>query len=437
MFEGVRSWLLRMLKVPERPRPPAGSHVLRTFRAAPNYFRYRVLVWAMGQCGALIGLFWGLRFAAFASAAVPFAWLSTLITVGELLALATFIGQLPLSYALLRLDFDMRWYLLTDRSLHIREGTVRLNEKSITFANIQNISIHQNPLQRLLGISDVRVRTAGGGESGAGTPESGGMHEAIFHGVDNAEGIRDAVRERVRLHRDAGLGDTDDPEFHPPLVGSGDAVLAARAVLREVRALRAVFMLVMAFVVAGCAPRTPRMPELAPPQQQFWAALQDLCGRAFSGTVREAPANDTSFAGRELTMHVSVCRRNEIRIPFHVGTNRSRTWVLTRTAAGLRLKHDHRHEDGTEDAVTQYGGDTRGAGESGRQEFYADAHTAQIIPPAVTNVWTVEVATGKTFAYALRREGTDRRFRIEFDLSRPAPLPPPAWGFEKLARDTH
>jgi hypothetical protein len=102
--------------------------------------------------------------------------------------------------------------------------------------------------------------------------------------------------------------------------------------------------------------------------------------------------------------------------------------VLTRTPTGLRLKHDHRHEDGTADRVTQYGGDTRDAGSDARQEFHADAHTAELIPAARANVWTVEIVPGERFAYALRREGTDRRFRVEFDLGAAVAPPPPPWG---------
>ena len=129
-------------------------------------------------------------------------------------------------------------------------------------------------------------------------------------------------------------------------------------------------------------------------------------------------------------MHVRECSDAEIRIPFHVGDDRSRTWVITRTPDGLRLKHDHRLADGSEDEVTQYGGDTRDTGTVEWQEFAADSHTAQLIPAAVTNVWTVEVVPGQLFAYALRREGTDRRFRVEFDLTQPVPAPPAPWGFE-------
>jgi hypothetical protein len=164
---------------------------------------------------------------------------------------------------------------------------------------------------------------------------------------------------------------------------------------------------------------------------QFWSALTELCGNAYEGSVVEGTAaSDSAFAGQTLTMHVRECSDDEIRIPFHVGANRSRTWVLTRIDNGLRLKHDHRHEDGSEDDVTQYGGDTQDPGTAQRQEFHADAHTASLIPAAASNIWTMEVVPGRTFGYALRREAENRRFRVDFDLTRAVPPPPAPWGFE-------
>jgi hypothetical protein len=190
----------------------------------------------------------------------------------------------------------------------------------------------------------------------------------------------------------------------------------------------------LAILLCGCGADSPQ-PDPAPPvaalpasQDAFWSSLQALCDRAFVGTVVESAPPDTSFADRPLVMHVRECSDDTIRIPFHVGENRSRTWVLTRTATGLRLKHDHRHEDGSEDALTQYGGDTPDAGTAERQEFAADSATAAMLPVAATNVWTVEVHPGATFVYALRRAGTERRFRAEFDLASPIPPPPPPWG---------
>lgn len=163
-------------------------------------------------------------------------------------------------------------------------------------------------------------------------------------------------------------------------------------------------------------------------QNLFWNSLRTLCGNAYEGALVEgsAPA-DSALARTQLVMHVRECANDEIRIPFHAGEDRSRTWVLTRTENGLRLKHDHRHEDGAPDSITQYGGDTRGRGVATRQEFYADAHTAALIPAAATNVWTIELVPGRRFSYALRREGTTRRFRVDFDLAQAVATPPPPW----------
>jgi len=176
------------------------------------------------------------------------------------------------------------------------------------------------------------------------------------------------------------------------------------------------------FPLAGFAAETR-------PQDLFWKNLSALCGTAFEGRVVEGTApSDAAFREQRLVMHVRACGENEIRIPFFVGENRSRTWVITRTATGLRLKHDHRHEDGIEDKVTQYGGDTAAAGTAQRQDFPADAFTAALIPAAATNIWTLMIEPGKTFGYGLRREAEGRRFRVEFDLAKPVANPPAPWG---------
>jgi len=126
-----------------------------------------------------------------------------------------FLAQLPLSFLMVRLDYRYRWYMVTDTSLRIREGLFSIREQTMTFANIQNLSIRQGPLQRLFGISDLRVRTAGGGEhtgQGKEMEESANMHLGYFRGVDNAAEIRDLIARRMRLQRDAGLGDPDESE---------------------------------------------------------------------------------------------------------------------------------------------------------------------------------------------------------------------------------
>jgi hypothetical protein len=159
----------------------------------------------------------------------------------------------------------------------------------------------------------------------------------------------------------------------------------------------------------------------APPT--LFDALRPLCGRAFEGRLVEGTEpSDKAIGEQRLVMHVRSCSESEIRIPFHVGENRSRTWVLTRTS----LKHDHRHEDGSEDRITQYGGNVQPGDADLSLDFHADAHTAALIPTAATNIWTMAIEPGKTFTYALRRE--NRRFRVEFALTRPVDPPPPPWG---------
>ena len=92
-----------------------------------------------------------------------------------------------------------------------------------------------------------------------------------------------------------------------------------------------------------------------------------------------------------------------------------------------KLKHDHRHEDGSEDEITQYGGIASNHGLSNLQTFPADEFTAELIPAAASNVWWIEIEDGKTFTYNLRRLGTDRYFSIQFDLTTEIETPPAPW----------
>lgn len=171
----------------------------------------------------------------------------------------------------------------------------------------------------------------------------------------------------------------------------------------------------------------------ATPQQTFMANLRALCGQAFEGRVVTTDAADEAMRAERLVMHVRECDATGVRVPFHVGENRSRTWVITETPQGLRLKHDHRHEDGASDTLTMYGGDTANAGADTRQEFPADAESralflANNIPQSVTNVWALELMPGESFTYELARP--NRLLRATFDLTRPIPAPPPPWGAE-------
>ena len=167
---------------------------------------------------------------------------------------------------------------------------------------------------------------------------------------------------------------------------------------------------------------------------QFLASFSDYCGKAYAGKLVSNDAVDASFAEADIVMHIRDCSGQEVRIPLHVGENRSRTWIISRTETGLRLKHDHRHEDGEADAVTMYGGDSRADSADPEFAFPADEFSkakfeAEGIPDSMQNTWVVELDPHRDlFAYQMSRP--NRFFRLEFDLSNPVDLPPPAWGQE-------
>jgi len=191
--------------------------------------------------------------------------------------------------------------------------------------------------------------------------------------------------------------------------------------------------------LAACSPPSDKVAhDLATaPADAFMAAIAAHCGQAYAGRVVEdtpAPTGKDPFGGQRLVMHVRGCAdpAHELRIPFHVGDDHSRTWVLTRTENGLKLKHDHRHADGSPDAITLYGGDSKPPGTAARQQFPADGESVAMFRRAdmlasTHNTWAMEIDPDQTFVYELTRpEG--RRFRVAFDLSKPVPLPPAPWG---------
>mgnify|MGYP006366341501 CR=1 FL=1 len=200
------------------------------------------------------------------------------------------------------------------------------------------------------------------------------------------------------------------------------------------------FLLATTLWLTSCASSTEAAPAAASPAaalpaDEFYERIASQCGKAFAGRiVANTPASSTPdpFEGKALVMHVRGCGEAELRVPFHVGDDHSRTWVITRTDSGLRLKHDHRHADGSPDKSTMYGGDTRNAGTSQRQEFPVDPYSVamfqeQGMNASVTNTWAMEIVPGKTFLYELRRPG-GRLFQVEFDLSKPVESPPAPWG---------
>lgn len=272
----ARTILARWIKVPPEPHPPAGSaRSVQIFRASENYFRLKQLSWLVKQLwivGLALFFAFGMHEALSEGrlripegrgpAFLMSSWFNAGFMTLHLLPLILELISMPFTYALAWLDFDQRWYIATDRSLRIREGIWRVREMTLTFANIQQMTVRQGPVQRFLGISDLVVTTAGGGGS-AGAPAEAGqaksepVHMGILRGVSNAEQIRDLILSRMRQLKDAGLGDPEDVDSSEVTVASASGLAdsrglsgnfeacgraglleSARALLVEARALR-------------------------------------------------------------------------------------------------------------------------------------------------------------------------------------------------------
>jgi len=245
MIESLKALVLRVFRVPAEPTPPAGSpESVRTFRASRKFYYLMLIRWGFAQ----LVTFTGLMIFLVVDLSVNFGQATVPLRIIETIALVSFLVQLPFTFLFVRFEYELRWYIVTDRSLRIRYGLLAVREMTMAFANIQQITLRQGPLQRLLGIADLEVRTAGGGQ--AAGPHGGHQdgresgHLGFFRGVENAAEVRDLILARLRQWRDTGLGDADEVHAQEtaelqasPL--NANAVAAAKLVLSEARALRA------------------------------------------------------------------------------------------------------------------------------------------------------------------------------------------------------
>ncbi len=209
IYEAIKDRLFSLIKAPTHPpEPPAGSQgSIQTFRAAPNFLKIQLIVWGLGFAGAIVG-------------ELIFLGVELFVTHGDrdrtgelalagLLLVITVVGAI-IKFFLIRIDYDMRYYVVTDRSLRIREGALLINESTYTFANIQNLKVTQGALERLLGLSTLIVETAGGAASSGDTHGKSRSHEGNLRGITNAREVRDQMLVLLKKYRDAGLGDPED-----------------------------------------------------------------------------------------------------------------------------------------------------------------------------------------------------------------------------------
>ncbi len=143
--------------------------------------------------------------------------------------------------------------------------------------------------------------------------------------------------------------------------------------------------------------------------QAFIETLISACGSVYVGTMTFPTEGQDSFMGKTLVADLAHCSENKVSIPFAVGDDKSRTWHISLEGQSLSLKHEHRHDDGSLDEVTDYGGTAINQSSALSQSFPADAHTKTLIPDAATNVWTLTFSEDKqTLTYHLERHDKPR-----------------------------
>lgn len=178
-MDNVRRRVLAWLRIPLEPHvPPGEASSCEVFRAGRGFLTYRLIGWGLGQLLSLAGIVIAIVVLSRLPATIfrnerGLEPLGKIVLAVEILSIAFFLGQLVFSYWVVRWDYECRYYVLTDRCLRIQEGILSFKEQTFTAANIQDIDVRQNPIQRALGIADVVVSTAGvaGGTRGlANTP---------------------------------------------------------------------------------------------------------------------------------------------------------------------------------------------------------------------------------------------------------------------------
>lgn len=226
----VTKLVLAVLRYPPEPADPAGSaQSVREVSVSPRYLAYRMVkLWAR-----LLIVF------AFEEAFLHKVVKGPVPLIVKLCVFLVIVG-VPgaLGSFVTFVEYKVRSYKLSDRALRIREGLFFVRETTMTFANVQSVNVSRGPLQGIFGISDLVMKTAGGG---AGDDRMKGLrpdlHVAHLHGLRNADEVRELVLQLLKKTKDAGLGPTGD-SHRSATVGqaSGEGLTLDEALLEIQRA---------------------------------------------------------------------------------------------------------------------------------------------------------------------------------------------------------
>lgn len=236
IFTALKNIIFPLLKIEStQPTIPAGHEHdkhLQVIRADAKYWSYIILMLCLYAGGWIVGM---CVFAISVLVAAPaLIWLVIPVLIFALV-------KMLIVLTVHRIDYELRWYIITDTSITVREGAWTVQEITASYQNIQNVSVTQGPLERAFGFANVHIDTAG---SGASQKKGEGIsgHQAVLRGVGNAQHIRDTILENLRSYRNAGLGDPDDIQTPQKTLQPNTRIDVLTDILQEVSVLKTTLM---------------------------------------------------------------------------------------------------------------------------------------------------------------------------------------------------
>ncbi|WP_255195917.1 PH domain-containing protein [Halorarius litoreus] len=214
-------------------------------------------------------------------------------------------------------------YELTDDTLDIRSGVLSRRAREIPYGRVQNVDLSQNLVQRALGISEVRVETAGGGDT-----------EAQLRFVSETEASR-LQREIGRLKRGetATEPDTEVVDSTERLYAISPTELALLGVVKlDLRLLSFVVALVPLFV--------PSVSEMFPLYSLFTVAPFLLVGLAIVSLGVSSVVGITNYYGFTLWRSDGELRYERGLLQRYTGTiplDKVQSVAITESVLARRL----------------------------------------------------------------------------------------------------
>ena len=180
------------------PHLPEGSTLVRELKPEPAWLTLKYVGICLAALPPLAG-----AVAASAALVVALGDRGTLLAV---LICLFILGSLSFSLVASRLDYELRHYLVGDKSLRVSQGAVVRREVTLSYANVQNLEVTAGPFETLFGIKTLTISTAGG----SSRPGESNPHQARLEGLKNADEVKLLILAMLKGQKDAGLGEPAD-----------------------------------------------------------------------------------------------------------------------------------------------------------------------------------------------------------------------------------